>query len=144
MFAGIHDAEVVAYSFDSRTAELVLSLAPGHGSAAAEFQLIFRGVAAHQFPYPQLPSIVLDLAETSAATLVAREWANLAAGFRQCGWPGPWAVSAEAATAFCISCGLRGYDLEQSFGMYGWILARSVERVSSAGAFQPFVSASGR
>jgi hypothetical protein len=131
VFSGIHDAEVVAYSFDARSAELVLSLAPGHGSAAGEFQLIFRGVEAHQFPYPLLPSIVSDLVETSAPTLIAREWANLAEGWRQCGWPGPWAASAEAAIAFCASSGLKAYDLEQSFGMSGWILARSVDRISA-------------
>ena len=129
MFPGVHDSEIIAYSVDSRTAELVLTLAPGTGSATGEFRLVFRGVAAHQFVYPELPSIVLDLSELAAPVLLEREWANLSEGSRQCGWPGPWATSLEAATAFCASEGLKGYELDQSYGMSGWILAKSVERV---------------
>lgn len=126
---GVHDRKVVACSVDSRTAELSLTLISGTGSAYEEFRLLFRGVEAHQFAYPELPSIILDLAEISVSALLQREWANLSEGTRQCGWPGPWASSLEAAIAFCASVGLKGYELDQSYGMYGWILARSVERV---------------
>ena len=129
MFPGVHDSEVVAYSVDSRTEELVLVLAPGTGSASSEFRLLFQGVLAHQLAYPQLPSIVLDLVEVPAADLIGREWANLAEGYRQCGWPGPWAASLESAVNHCASTGVKAYELEQSYGMSGWILARSVERV---------------
>jgi hypothetical protein len=129
MFYGVHDSEIVAYSVDSRTSELVFVLAPGTGPAAGEFRLIFRGVEAHQFAFPQLPSIVLDLVELPAETLLKREWPNLSEGFQQCGWPGSWAASREAAAAFCASSELKAYELEQTFGMSGWILARSVERV---------------
>ncbi|MCX7515424.1 hypothetical protein, partial [Frateuria sp. STR12] len=99
------------------------------GSAKDGFRLIFRGVAAHQFVYPELPSIVLALSELPAETLLQKEWPNLAEGTRQCGWPGRWATSLEAAIAFCASAGLKGYELDQSYGMSGWILAKSVERV---------------
>lgn len=132
MFPGVHDSEVVAYSVDSRTEELTLMLAPGTGSATSEFRLVFRGVLAHQFAHPQLPSIVLDLAEVPVADLIKREWANLAEGYRECGWPGPWAESFESAIAHCGSTAVRAYELEQSYGMSGWILARSVERVGAA------------
>jgi hypothetical protein len=129
MFRGVHDSNIVAYAFDSRTAELILTLAPGTGSATSELRLIFRGVAAHQFVYPELPSIVLDLSELPAATLLEREWANLSEGSRQCGWPGPWATSLQAAVAFCASVNIKGYEIDQSYGMSGWILAISVECV---------------
>ena len=129
MFPGVHDSEVVAYSVDSRTEELVLALAPGTGSASSEFRLLFHGVLAHQFACPQLPSIVLDLTEVPVEDLIGREWANLAEGYRQCGWPGPWAASLEGAVAHCQYTGVRAYELEQSYGMSGWVLARSVERV---------------
>jgi hypothetical protein len=129
MFPGVHDSQVIAYSADSRTSEVVLTLAPGTRSAASEFSLVFQGVIAHQFVYPELPSIVLDLVEIPAPALLEREWTNLSEGLRQCGWPGPWATSLEAAIDYCASSGVNGYELEQSYGMFGWVLAQSVERV---------------
>jgi hypothetical protein len=132
MFKGVHDSEVVAYSVDSRTDTLVLILTPGTGSARQDFRLVFRGVLAHQFMYPQLPAIVLDLEEVPAAKILGKEWANISEGARQCGWPGPWATSLEAAMAHCETLGLKGYELDQSYGMSGWLLAKSVEFVDGA------------
>jgi hypothetical protein len=129
MFPGVHDSEIVAYSVDSRAGELVLVCVPGTGSAQSEFQLVFRGVLAHQFVYPQLPSIILELMEVPVGDLLARESENLAEGARQSGWPGPWYTSTEAATAHCVSAGLKAYELLESYGMSGWVIARSVERV---------------
>jgi hypothetical protein len=129
MFPGVHDSEIVAYSVDSRSEELVFVCAPGTGSADGEFRLVFRGVLAHQFAYPQLPSIILELMEVPVEDLLAREADNLAEGARQSGWPGPWYSSTETATAHCVSAGLKGYELLESYGMSGWVIARSVERV---------------
>jgi len=129
VFKGVHDSEIVAYSVDSRTEELVLTMAPGTGSARQEFIILFCGVAAHQFEHPQIPSIVLDLVEIQAADLLSRKWPKLVEGHRQCGWPGPWATSLEAAVNYCNSRELKGYELEQSYGMSGWVLAQSVECV---------------
>ena len=133
MFPEVHDSEIVAYSVDSRTSELVLVLAPGNGSATEEFQLLFRGVVAHQFEYPLIPSIVLDLVETSAFSLLEKEWPNLSEGRRQCGWPGSWARSIEEASTFCGSSGVKGFEIESSYGLSGWILACSVEVISAPG-----------
>ena len=129
MFRGVHDSEIVAYSIDSRVQELVLVLAPGTGSATGEFQLIFRGVSAHQFIYPLLPSIVLELMEVPVAELLTRESANLAEGSRLSGWPGPWFTSLEPAIKHCESAGLKGYEILESYGMSGLVIAHSVECV---------------
>lgn len=125
MFPGVHDSEVVAYSVDSRAAELTLVLAAATGSASSAFRLLFRGLLAHQFVYPQLPSIVFDLAEVPVADFLRKEWANLAEGSRQCGWPGRWAVSFEGALSYCESAGIKAFELQPSYGMSGC----SVERM---------------
>ncbi len=123
MFKGVHDSEVVAYSVDSRAEELVLTLEAAKGTTHQEFDILFSGVAAHQFEYP---SIVLDLFEVEMSDLLSREWAKISKGYHQCGWPGPWATSLEAAVSYCNSRVLKGYQLEQSYGMSGWVLAQSV------------------
>ncbi len=130
MFTGIHDSEVVAYLFDSRSEELVLSLAPGTGSATGDFRLIFGGVVAHQFLYPQLPSVVMGLVEMSVEELLRREEANLEEGNRLCGWPGGWYASLESGLAYCLSYGIRAFEIEQSYGMSGWVLAKSIRRLA--------------
>lgn len=127
MFKNIHDSKVVAYSVDSRSKELVLAFESETGSLLHEFSLLFRGVTAHQFIYPEMPSWVLDLVETSAPDLLKKEWKNITEGYLECGWPGPWASSLEEAIRFCESNSIHGYELEQSYGMSGWILATSVE-----------------
>jgi hypothetical protein len=129
MFRGVHDSEIVAYSVDSRADTLTLVLAPGTGSAERDFQLLFRGVAAHQFVYPLMPSIVMELMEVPVAELLSREASNLAEGNRQSGWPGTWYTSLDAAISHCTAAGLKGYDLLDSYGMSGWIIAHSVECV---------------
>jgi hypothetical protein len=129
MFPEVHDNEIVAFSVDSRTESIVLVLSPGNGCEAVEFRLMFPGVVAFQFLYPLLPSIVFNLVELPVADLLAREAVSLAHGHRRSGWPGPWFTSIKAATSYCKSAGLRGFEILESYGMSGWVVARSVERV---------------
>lgn len=125
----IHDSQVLAYSADSRSGEVLLHLREGlEGSPL--FDLKFRGVVAHQFPYPLMPSWVYGLTEISADELLEREWSVIAEGFRLVGWPGHWANSLAEARHYCRHQGVTGYDLETSYGMTGWVLATSVEHLS--------------
>jgi hypothetical protein len=137
MFKDIHDSRVVAYSVDSRSKKLVLAFESGTDPLLHEFTLLFHGVIAHQFIYPEMPSWVLDLVETSASDLLKKEWENITEGYRECGWPGPWASSLEEAIRFCESDSIHGYELEQSYGMSGWILATSVEYRDSTNRVNP-------
>jgi hypothetical protein len=130
MFPGIHDSAVVAYLADARSEKLVLSFAPGTGSAPGEFRVIIGGLVAHQFHYPLIPSVVSDLIEVPAEHILRREQLNLAEGARQCGWPGSWFVSLDSGLAYCAAGGIRGFELEQAYGMSGWVLAHSVEHLA--------------
>jgi len=125
----VHDSQVLAYSADSRSGEVLLHLREGNEGSPL-FDLRFHGVVAHQFPYPLMPSWVYDLATVSADELLEREWTAIAEGFRLVGWPGHWADSLASAQAYCRQQGVTGYDLETSYGMTGWVLAKSVERTS--------------
>ena len=128
MFQGIHDSQVLAYSADSRSGQVLLHLREGPEGSPL-FDLRFSGVVAHQFPYPLMPSWVLDLVQVPAEELLTREWDAIAEGFRLVGWPGSWANSLENAHAHCRAQNVSGYDLETSYGMTGWVLAKMVERL---------------
>jgi hypothetical protein len=128
MFSEIHDSQVLAYSADSRSSEVLLHLRAGPEGSPL-FALRFSGVVAHQFPYPLMPSWVLDLAPVPAEELLARDWEAIVEGFRLVGWPGSWADSLGNAQAYCRAEGVSGYDLATSYGMTGWVLAKAVERI---------------
>src|SRR5688572_13374436 len=132
MFPGIHDSLLVAYSVDSEHQALVLSLLPHHGSALAPFAVVFSGVVAHSFPAPLLPAILGDIRQTPADALLRQEWASIERAYRANGWPGPWANSLLDAMAFVTASELRGYEIESSYGLNGWVLARDARMVEAA------------
>jgi hypothetical protein len=127
MFKGIHDSLLIEYSVSSESRNLILSINPHHGSAPAPFSVIFEGVAAHCFPSPLLPAILLDIVSVSAKSLIRDEWASLKDGFKECGWPGPWADTLDNAQKHAASAGLKGFRIESSYGLSGWVLAQSAK-----------------
>ena len=125
MFAGIHDSLLTGYSVNSETQELVLWMQPHQESAPSPFHVVFNGVAAHFFEAPLLPAVLSDIASVSAERLVAEQWHSLERGYTSCGWPGPWADTLAHATQFVQSSSLQAFRVESSYGLSGWVLARS-------------------
>jgi hypothetical protein len=109
-----------------------LVLRDGPKEDAPIFQLVFSGVAAHQFEFPLMPSWVFGLDEIAPEELLVREWEKFQKGTHLTGWPGAWADSIEHARAYCSEHGLRGFDVESSYGFDGWVLAQSVEFIGGA------------
>ena len=131
MFSGVHDSLLVAYSVDSSIGDIVLSIEPQHGSAPAPFTIHFRGAAAHCFETPLLPAILYGINQISAAELLRSEWPAIERGYKLGGWPGPWANSLAAALAFLEASDLNGFQIESSYGLSGWILAKSAKTAAS-------------
>ena len=125
MFAGVHDSLLVGYSANSHTKEVVLSLQPHHGSATSPFSVVFNGVVAHCFPAPLLPAILSQIIPVSSEWLLTDQWPSIECGYKDCGWPGPWANTLANATRFVQASELQGFQVESSYGMSGWVLALS-------------------
>ncbi|RYG98364.1 MAG: hypothetical protein EON58_07355 [Alphaproteobacteria bacterium] len=126
MFPGVHDSLLVAYSVDSSTGMLVLSVEPHHDSAPKSFTVAFSGAVAHCFDTPLLPAILYGITQVPAADLIRSEWPVIERGFKLGGWPGHWASSLGAALAFLEASDLKGFQIESSIGLSGWVLAESV------------------
>jgi hypothetical protein len=131
MFKGVHDSLLVGYSVNSESQELVLSLRPHHGSAPSPFKITFSGAVAHCFDAPLLPAILYDIISVPAEQLITDEWPLIEHGQRATGWPGSWAVSLVSATHFAQSSNLQGFYINSSFGLSGWVLAKSAELLAS-------------
>jgi hypothetical protein len=125
MFPEVHDSLLVAYSVNSESGELSLSCQPHHGCGKAPFSVVFTGVAAHSFEFPLLPAILFDITQVSAADLLKAEWSAIEQGTKQCGWPGPWAETLADAVDHAAASDLRGFQVESSYGLEGWVLAQS-------------------
>ena len=130
MFQEVHDSLLVAYSVNSESGELSLSCQPHHGCGTAPFIVVFAGVAAHSFEFPLLPAILFDITQVPAADLLKTEWPAIERGSKQCGWPGPWAETLAGSVSYAAASDLCGFQIESSYGLEGWVLARSA-RVAS-------------
>jgi hypothetical protein len=130
MFQEIHDSLLVAYSVNSEASELVMHCQPHHGCGNAPFSVVFAGVSAHCFEFPLLPSILLDITQVPAATLLTEEWPAIERGSKQCGWPGSWAQTLAGAVSYAEASKLHGFQIGSSYGLEGWVLAQSA-RVAS-------------
>ena len=126
MFTGIHDSLLVGYSVNSETQELVMSMRPHQGSAPSPFNVVFHGLIAHRFEAPLLPAILSEIIPVSAEWLVTEQWQAIERGFNECGWPGGWADTLANAMHFVQASALQGFQVESSYGLSGWVLARSV------------------
>ena len=131
MFKGIHDSLLVAYSVNSESQELVLSIHPHHGTAPSSFEVVFAGTVAHCFDAPLLPAILYDISTIPAEQLIAHEWPRIEPGHKTSGWPGSWAATLAAAIQYVRSSNLQGFYVNSSFGLSGWVLAQSAELVAS-------------
>ena len=136
MFSEIHDSLLVAYSANSETSELVLSCQPHHGCGEVPFFIVFAGVAAHNFEFPLLPAILSDIVQISVEALLTARWSAIERGYRQCGWPGPWAQTLTGAVSYCEASGLYGFQIGSSYGLEGWVLALTAKVASLP---QPFI-----
>ena len=132
MFSGVHDSLLVRYSVDAEAQELVFSLKPHHGSAPAPFTVVFSDLVAHCFEAPLLPAILLEVIPVSAESIITAQWPAIERGFKAVARPGPWADSLASATHFAQTSGVQGFQIESSYGLSGWVLARSA-RVVVAG-----------
>ena len=131
MFKGVHDSLLIAYSVNSESQELVLSMHPHHGTARSPFNVVFYGAVAHCFDAPLLPAILYDISAVSAERLITEEWPRIEPGHNANVWPGPWAVTLAAATQFAQSSNLQGFYISSSYGLSGWVLAKSAGLIAS-------------
>ena len=132
MIEGVHDSLLVEYIVSSESKQLVLKLLPRHHSAPAPFEVVFHDAVAHCFEAPLLPAILCGIETIPAETLISENWQRIEHGHKANGWPGAWAASLADAIQFVRSSSLKGFKIESSYGLSGWVLAKSVQRTAAS------------
>lgn len=128
MIRSVHDNHLFAYEVDSRSQRIILRTEYAYGEEPFErTDVIFEGVIDHYFRNTILPSIVFDVEEADTQLLIARDKAVIDMGHKIGGWPSFWKNTVDEMVAAISEVGCRIYEISSSYGLDGWVVARSCE-----------------
>lgn len=124
----IHDSLLIGYEVDGTARRIVLHTMPHQGGGEVPVDVIFESVAAYHFEGDCLHNIIFDIAETEAREVVG-DGTAFRERHRICGWPRDWNSRAEGPAEFFARENLKVFAISCSYGMTGWVAAKSVRRV---------------
>jgi hypothetical protein len=128
MEISVHDNLLVSYEVLCEQREIRLHTEFRDRQPTERTDVVFRGVEAYHFSQDNFLTIVFDISQGSVEDILAAESARFEEGRRYC-WPGPWNNSDAALRKYLKDREVRAFSLSSSFGMYGWILAQSMDRI---------------
>jgi hypothetical protein len=91
--------------------------------------VVFRGVFAYHFQQDTLTNIIFDIEEVAVADILEESQALLAAG-RPYGWPRIEVSPQPNLEVYLSANDVRGFKIESSCGLNGWVLAQSREFIA--------------
>ena len=127
MLPSFHDYLLTGYAVDGEQGTLCFTLRWPYDEIAVAIQratITFKGVSAYRFEHDLGQNILLDIEEFPLAQCLNEQAAFFDAQ-RRWGWPRFWQHGHEAALATLTQQGVRAFAISPSYGMSGWILARS-------------------
>lgn len=120
-----HDNVLVAYEVRCAQREICLHTENRERQPAARTDITFFGVEGYHLCSDNFATIIFDVAEIPIDDILSEYKAMFEEGVAFC-WPGPWNKSEAAAKAHLNERGIRAFSLSSSYGMNGWILAKSM------------------
>ena len=94
--------------------------------------VVFTGVSAYHFWQDCFGNIIFDIDETEPELIYSDHRAEFEAGSRY-GWPRDWGKTEDSVLAHFREHGVHGFQLQSSYGMVGWILAKRMQMFSRDG-----------
>lgn len=123
----VHDNLLTGYAVDGIARTIVLHTQPPDADGKTFIDVHFDGVAGYQFDDDMLQNIVFDVADADAddfrSTVV-----ELTARYGRAGLELGWDQKRESAEQFFERKELRLFMLTSSYGMSGWVAAKSSTR----------------
>ncbi len=126
--ASIHDSLLTGYTVDGHGRTMIFHTEQHAGGGEQFIDVRFRGVVAYHFEGDCLHNIVGEFYEVLPEQIVGD---GLAFAERNSlyGWPVGWDRREETASDFLRRIGARVFELETSYGMWGWVAAESIEYI---------------
>jgi hypothetical protein len=124
MTKSVHDNLLVSYEVHCERREIRLLTEHRYGSAPfAQTVILFTGVEAYHFHHDCFGTILFDIEEVSAESILTERLAEFQEGYRLSGWPRFWRDSLDEVQRYLREQATRGFELSSSIGMTGWVLA---------------------
>lgn len=129
MLPSFHDDFVVAYEVNCESRQIKLHTKPDPRDVAKREQpprtIIFNGVEGYQFENDAFGNIIFSLAAISIEQVLTDHGSRIVESYRAAGAPG-WAADLASATRALKANGVKGFYLNSSYGLSGWVLAKEV------------------
>jgi hypothetical protein len=126
MDISVHDNVLVSYEVLCAQREIRFHTLCDGVQPIEHTDIIFRGVEGYYFYNDNLETIIFDVMEIPVEDILTDDKARFEEGCRF-DWPGRWSRSDETRRAYLAEHGVRGFGLSSSYGMSGWVLAKSME-----------------
>jgi hypothetical protein len=128
MKRSVHDNHLYAYEVDSRAQRIILRTKYSYDQEPFETtDVIFEGVLDHYFRDTVFPSIISDVNETDPLRLITAHKEVIDQGHQSGGWPSFWKSTVEEMVASITDAGYKTFEISSSYGLDGWVVARSCE-----------------
>jgi hypothetical protein len=127
----VHDNHLIGYEVDGKAKRIVLRTEyPHDGLPFERTDVVFEGVEVYSFRFTCLVSIIFAIEEQPFEQTVLEHWSEFNAGEQ--GWPDRWFLDEtknRARISAMAKDGMKWFELNSSYGMDGWIIARAVTYV---------------
>ena len=122
----IHDNIVTGYTVSCEKREIIMHTVFREIEPNEFTDVILKGVEAYQIAGDNMATILFDFEECPIEQLLKDFQNEFENGVRY-SWPGPWNTSPQACLEHFVKKGCKGWTINSSYGMYGFVIADSIE-----------------
>jgi hypothetical protein len=126
MERSVHDNFLLSYTVDAERAEITLRTAYLDGDADERTDVIFSGVVAYDFECDNFKNILFDITEVEPMAIYDSHRERFER-LKNHGWPWIEYESRDQLSEVTRQIEMRGFEISSSFGLDGWVWARSIE-----------------
>ncbi|WP_092514081.1 hypothetical protein [Afipia sp. GAS231] len=125
----LHDNFLVSYEVNCEARQIKLRATRDPRIPGNELQrdrtIVFNGVEGYQFENDAFGNIIFSLQRIPVGQLIVERGGQIAESYRMTGAPA-WAADLGSAAQALAVMGMQAFDLNASYGLSGWILAKEV------------------
>ncbi|WP_339322100.1 hypothetical protein [Paenibacillus sp. FSL W8-0194] len=124
----VHDHTILSYQVDFQKDIIAIHTVHEGKENLEEADIIFNGVFNHFFEHHLKDSIILDICESDLSSFI-KENSELILRGQNYGWPTTF-NSLDEVEKELVQEGYKYFILMSSYGMNGWVLAKSYEIIT--------------
>ena len=124
----VHDNHIIAYAVHGRNRIITIETEYPYTDPVELTDVIFEEVLAYQFQHDLMGNIICDIEEVDLQQCINAKKPLFEAGCPW-GWPLGWEPQKESMESYARRLNMKAFELSSSYGMTGWVLAKSMTKV---------------